>query len=94
MRHIIIPVTCLALLSVPAAASGRDDKSCTSAPREQWLKLEEIGTKLSAQGYALTEIELEGQCVEAKVTTKDGVRQKLYVNPANGEILVTKSRKK
>lgn len=70
--------------STPALAS--DDRACTTAPKEQWLPIEQHATRLAEQGYTVREIEMEGSCVEAKVKDKAGASLELYLDPATGSV--------
>lgn len=83
LNKLLIAAAAIAL-GATAASAGSDD-SCTKAPKEQWLTIEQLTGKLTAEGYKVSKIELEDNCAEAKVS-KDGKRTELYLDPATGAV--------
>ena len=58
-----------------------------NVPRDQWMSPSEIGEKLSAQGYKVTEIESDDGAYEVEMVDKNGTRIETHVHPATGELL-------
>jgi hypothetical protein len=82
---LISAVLSIAVLSQPALAS--DDDGCTKAPKEQWLQLDQLKSKLTDQGYKVKDIEFEDGCAEAKVEDKDGKRAELKFDPVTAAVV-------
>ncbi len=83
LNKFLIAAATLALGANAAAASS--DGSCTKTTKDQWLTTQQLTEKLTAQGYKVSEIELDDSCAEAKVS-KDGKRAELYLDPATGAV--------
>lgn len=77
--------TAIGMLAVgsPAHAS----RSCTSAPQNQWLSMQELQTKVETLGYKVQKAKLEKRCAEFYILDQDGNRIELYVDPTNGQIV-------
>lgn len=71
----------------PAAAADDFKSGRLSVPREQWLSPAQIGEKLAAQGYKVTEIESDDGAYEVDLVDKNGTRIETHVHPATGELL-------
>jgi len=76
--------TTFVILAAATPALASDDDSCTKAPKEQWLTVDQLKTKLGEQGYTVDKIKMEDDCAEAKVKDKDGKTTELYLDPATG----------
>lgn len=84
MRKIALASTLVLLAAtVPALAS---DENCTKAPKEQWLSVDQLKTKLADQGYTVDKIEIEDGCAEAEVRDKGGKTSELYLDPATAAV--------
>ena len=83
----ILTAAAVVLVALTAAARASEDESCTKAPREQWMSVDQLRGKLSEQGYTADKIEIENSCAEAKVRDKDGRTIELYVDPATGTVV-------
>jgi len=85
MRKFIIAAS-LALSGLVSTALASDDEVCTKAPKEQWLTVDQIKSKLGEQGYTVDKIELEDGCAEAKVRDKDGKSSEIYLDPVTATV--------
>jgi hypothetical protein len=83
----IITATILVLVAFVAAARASEDEGCTKAPREQWMSVEQLKSKLEEQRYTVSNVEIEDDCAEAQVRDKDGKTAELYVDPATGAVV-------
>jgi hypothetical protein len=86
--------TMLALLAgtlglASIAEAGAFDRPCTSAPKNQWLSIEELQQKVEAQGYKVRKAKLKSACGELYATDKNGTRVELFVDPTNAAIIGT-----
>lgn len=88
MRNILILSAAAVTLGLGTAALAGDDHvgKTVNVPRDQWLPVEQVISKMTAQGYTVQEIEADDGLYELEVT-KDGVRQEAHVHPATGEVL-------
>lgn len=79
----------LALSLIAAAAPAFADPNVRlNVPRNEWLSPTQISEKLSAQGYKVTEIEVDDGAYEVDLIDKNGTRIEAHVHPATGDILV------
>ncbi len=85
MRRIGFALTA-ALFAAGPALAGSNSETCTSAPKERWLSIDQLKAKLGEQGYTVSKIEFEDACAEAKVRDKNGKSAELYLDPATGTI--------
>lgn len=73
------------MLLSPTFAQNTGPAASTSGAR--WLSIPEVHDRLIAAGYRNVEkIEREDGTYEARATSRQGERVKLYVNPQSGEI--------
>ena len=69
-------------LSATAAIAG---PTCTEAPRDSWLKPEEMQQRIVDAGYAIKEFKVtKGNCYEIYGHDKRGSRVEIYFNPVDG----------
>jgi hypothetical protein len=90
MRSLITALILLAPLAAAAPALADDDagiKSCTDRPQSEWMSEEAAGALLTAQGYDVRGVEVEGTCYEVKAL-KNGNRVEVFVNPVTGAITI------
>jgi hypothetical protein len=87
MRKIAILTIAAVTLGAAAAQAGSLGKPCTSASEAQWLPLEQLQTKVEAQGYKVQKAKLKNACGEFYTLDKNGNRVELFVDPTNGQII-------
>lgn len=83
-RKLVLATAAIVLWGANALAS--ENEGCTKAPRERWLSIEQLAAKLTEQGYAVTAVEYEDGCAEAKVSDKDGHKAELTLDPTTGAV--------
>ncbi|MEZ5900025.1 MAG: PepSY domain-containing protein [Hyphomicrobiaceae bacterium] len=74
-------------LALTSNAFASEDEGCTKAPKEQWLTLEQLKSKLTEQGYKVKEIEFEDGCAEADVEDKNGTKSELKLDPVTASVV-------
>ncbi len=84
----------VSMVLAPSAYASSGDMRCTTAPRETWMKIEDLAAKLTGQGYTVREIEFDDGCVEAEVTEGGGARLELYLDPVNGDVVKQERKNK
>ncbi|OPH81354.1 PepSY domain-containing protein [Nitrobacter vulgaris] len=87
MRKIAILTIAAVTLGAAAAQAGSLGKPCTSAPETQWLPVEQLQTKVEAQGYKVQKAKLKNTCGEFYTLDKNSNRVELFVDPTNGQII-------
>jgi hypothetical protein len=87
MRKIVILAALAAIFGAATAQAGSLGRPCTAAPESQWLRLQELQTKLEAQGYKVQKAKLKKACGEFYTIDKTGNRVELFVDPTSGQIV-------
>lgn len=87
MRKIVILTALAAVLGAATAQAGSLGRPCTAAPESQWLPLQELQTKVEAQGYKVQKAKLKKACGELYTIDKTGNRVELFVDPTSGQIV-------
>lgn len=83
-----LPTTVVAMLSAAALTSVLAATPADSVSKNAMLTPQQITEQLLAQGYAkVIRMEMEDGIYEVKVTTSDGKRQSLNVDPTTGKVL-------
>jgi len=94
MRHnlnALIAALALGLGAAAMAAPSLADPAPgarLNVPTAEWLSPAQISDKLAAQGYKVTEIEVDDGAYEVEMIDKNGTRIEGHVHPATGELLV------
>lgn len=71
------------------------ERSAVSSSAARWLSIVEVHDRLVAAGYHnIEKIEREDGIYEARATSRQGERVKLYINPQSGEIRERSKREK
>jgi hypothetical protein len=76
----------------PAMAQGiaQGDK-CPTVPRDQWMSVEALKTKVEALGYMVRRVKIDDGCHKVYITDKaSGGEVEAYYNPATGELVQAK----
>lgn len=88
MRPITAVLIAAAVLGTAATASaGSLGRPCTSAPESQWLSLDQLRSKVEAQGYEVRKAKLKKACGEFYTRDKNGNQVELFVDPTSGAIV-------
>lgn len=87
MQKIAILTIAAVTLGAAAAQAGSLGKPCTSAPETQWLPMQQLQTKVEAQGYKVQKAKLKNACGEFYTLDKNGNRAEVFVDPTNGQII-------
>jgi len=74
-----------ATVSYGAAAQAAD--KCAYVPRDQWIPIDQAIRKAETLGYEVREVEQDDGCWEVEGFDKNGAKIKLYLDPANGEVV-------
>ena len=82
MKSILTAAVVLAFVA-PAFAK----KSCTTVPKDKWMKVEDFKKKAEGEmGYKIKKFKTPGTCYEIYGTDKDGKNVEVYFNPVDGSI--------
>ena len=73
-----------ALASTQAYATGR--YTCESGDRSTWKTMEELKSKMIAEGWQVRRIKEDGNCYEAYGTSPQGERVEAYFHPVTLEL--------
>ncbi len=77
----------VAVLGLGSAAHASSlGRPCTSAPKSQWLPIQELQAKVEALGYKVQKGKVAKACGEFYTLDKDGKRVEVFVDPTNGQI--------
>jgi hypothetical protein len=88
MRKIAILAVAAAVIGgVATAQAGSLGRPCTSAPKDQWLSMQELQAKVQALGYKVQKAKLKNACGEFYTLDKNGNRVELFVDPTSGQIV-------
>jgi len=87
MRRIAILTVTAVTLGATTAQAGSLGRPCTSAPEAQWLPMQQLQSKVEAQGYKVQKAKLKNACGELYTLDKNGNRVELFVDPTNGQIV-------
>ena len=77
-------------VGVLAAMPAFADDECASAPRDQWLKPEQIKSKAEEMGYTVRSVGEDDGCLEVKGFDKAGAKVEIYFDPVSGAVVKTK----
>lgn len=86
-KFILLAAAAIVAGSTAAAQAGSLGRPCTSAPRNQWLSMQELQAKVEALGYKVQKAKIAKACGELYTIDKTGNRAELFVDPTNGEIV-------
>lgn len=74
----------------PVRANGVSGR-CTTAPPSDWLSIDEIKSKVQAQGYVVWKGRIEEGCADISAyPSATGALERLRVDPSNGRIIDTR----
>ena len=77
-------------ISYDAAATGL--ATCKSGPQSDWQSEESLSKKLTAQGWKIRRIKIDGGCYEVYAINEKGQRVESYFHPVTFEHVLTSVR--
>ncbi len=87
MRKSLSILLLLAPFASAAPALAEDGPQCTDAPQSEWISVADITARLTADGYEVRDVAVEGTCYEVKAL-KDGNRVEARVDPVTGAVTI------
>lgn len=88
MRKLTVFAATTLIVAIPAIAqAGSLGRPCTSASQDKWLSVQELQSKVEAQGFKVQKAKLKNACGELYTIDRTGGRVELFVDPTNGEIV-------
>jgi len=66
-------------VSQPALATGK--ASCDAGPQASWQTQEQLGSMLTAKGWQIRRIKIDGGCYEVYAMNERGERVEAYFHP-------------
>jgi len=89
-KLLIVPALAFALAAGAGQAFASDDDGPAS-PNAKWMSIAQITEKLTAQGYDVRKVKVEGNGYEVYAIAKDGSRLEAELDPMTGAILKTEA---
>ena len=88
MRKLTVFTAATLIVAVPVIAqAGSLGRPCTSASQDKGLSVQELQSKVEAQGFKVQKAKLKNACGELYTIDRTGGRVELFVDPTNGEIV-------
>ena len=88
MKKTLTALTLVAALSgFAGAALASEGNTKIDAPRDQWMSVDQITQKLTAEGYKVRRVKEEGGAYEVYALDANGKRVEAIVHPVTGQIL-------
>ena len=78
------------VLCAPAFATGL--ATCDSGPQETWRPQAELEKQLTAKGWKIRRIKIDGGCYEVYAIDEKGERVEAYFDPKTLALVPTKSK--
>ena len=83
MKKSALTILIVGLLTSPATATGLYE--CDSGDRSKWKTIDELKSKMKAEGWKVRRVKEDGGCYEAYGTTPEGQRVEAYFHPVTLE---------
>jgi hypothetical protein len=83
-------LACLMLAAGNAGATGL--MTCKSGDRSTWKSQQELTRKITAEGWKVRRIKVDGGCYEVYGTSPKGQRVEAYFHPVTLELLLIARR--
>jgi hypothetical protein len=88
MKKTLTALTLVAALSgFAGAALASEDYARIDAPRDQWMSVDQITQKMTAEGYKVRRVKVEDGAYEVYALDANGKRVEAIVHPVTGQIL-------
>ncbi len=91
MHKLAPALATLALITAAAPAFAEDSPSCGNAPESEWMSVDAISAKFTADGYTVRQVKVEDGCYEIYAKDKNGMKVETYVNPVTGAVVSNKT---
>jgi hypothetical protein len=86
-RTLVAAAFAAAVASSPSFATGL--ATCDSGPKESWQSQEKLTQDLTARGWKVNRIKVDGNCYEVYGTNEKGQRVEAYFHPKTLEFIPT-----
>lgn len=96
MRKLCTAVFLFVVASAPAMGQGiAPGDKCPTAPRDKWMSVEALKSKVEALGYVVHRARIDDGCHKVYITDKaSGGEVEAYYDPVTGELIQAKLGKK
>jgi hypothetical protein len=81
MRHILAATLIAASFALPMAAHATGLATCESGAQSGWQSEETLRQRLTAQGWQIRRIKVDGGCYEVYAVNQRGQRVEVYFHP-------------
>lgn len=78
-----------ALLLQVSLASAHGFKDCTTEPKDKWMSEKDAEEGVTAAGYTVSKVKVEGSCYEVYAKYKAGKKFELFINPVDLKVVKT-----
>ena len=94
MNKFILSLTGVLFLSLATPSSATGLMTCDSGDKASWKSKEQLEKKMTAEGWKVRFIKLDGGCYEVYGTSPDGQRVEAYYHPVSLEKMLVARRGK
>jgi hypothetical protein len=92
MIKLIALATALTFFTLTGAAQATGLMTCKSGDRSTWKSQQELTRKISADGWKVRHVKVDGGCYEVYGTSPKGQRVEAYFHPVSLELLLIARR--
>jgi hypothetical protein len=86
MRTVLLAASIVLVAGAATPVLAQD--KCPTVPRDQWISVETLKTKVEALGYVVRRARVDDGCHKVYITDKaSGGEVEAYYNPATGELV-------
>ena len=85
-KPLLVSALALAVAAVAGPTFASSDNHSNAAPKANWMSIEQVTAKLTAEGYQVRQIKTEGNGYEVYAIDKEGKRLEGYVDPVTGNV--------
>jgi hypothetical protein len=89
MKSLFIAAAFAAGLAATAPSFATGLATCDSGPKEGWQSQEKLTQDLTAKGWKVNRIKVDGNCYEVYGTNEKGQRVEAYFHPKTLEFIPT-----
>ena len=90
-KPLLVSALALAVATVAGPTFASSDNHSNAAPKANWMSIEQVTAKLTAEGYQVRQIKTEGNGYEVYAIDKNGNRVESEVDPQTGMLIGTDS---
>lgn len=77
---------------MPTAALATGMYQCDPVAEDKWLTEAQLTDKITAEGWSVRRMKVDGGCWEVYGATPEGKRVEAYFHPETGEVLLINQR--